>query len=53
MATAVYGSVLMLALRGAYSLDVFGACIYAAFAWQASLYLCYYIDVKVFGLSFF
>jgi hypothetical protein len=42
----------MLVLRGAYSMDVFGACIYSAFSWIASWYLSYYVDVGLFGLNF-
>ena len=52
MVTAVYSAGLMLALRGAYSMDIFGACIYSAFSWLASLYLSYYVDVGIFGLCF-
>jgi hypothetical protein len=50
--STVYSSLIALTLRGAYSLDVFGAIIFASFSWISSWYLSYYIDVKVFGLIF-
>jgi hypothetical protein len=48
----VYDSLLLLSLRGAYSMDVFGALIFSSFAWHASWYLSYFVDVKMLGLTF-
>lgn len=38
--------------RGAYSIDIFGAVIFGFFFWHVGEYLSYYIDVRVFGLTF-
>lgn len=44
---------LSLALRGHYLMDNFGGLVLAAYIWEASNnWLSYYVDVKLFGMTF-
>lgn len=43
---------LVLALQGAYSIDVFGALVFGHFFWSVGYHYSYLIDVNVFGLVF-
>jgi len=49
--TACFQTVLALATRGAYSIDIAAAWIFGYFFWLVGGRLCYYIDVLVFGNS--
>ena len=49
---AFYQSVMALACHGAYSIDIMGALIFGYFFMILGERLSYYIDVKVFGITF-
>ena len=50
--TCVWQSIMALLTRGAYCIDLFAAFIFGHFFFVVSEQLAYYIDVKVFGLTF-
>lgn len=43
---------LLLALRGAYSIDVFGGLVFGHYGWTWAYHYSYLIDCNVFGLTF-
>ena len=48
----IFQTVMVLSLRGAYIIDIFGAVCFGHFFWIAGMWLSYYIDVKILGLPF-
>lgn len=47
-----YQSILILAMRGAYMIDVFAGLVFGYFWWIIAQNLSYYVDVKIFGMFF-
>ena len=43
---------LILCCRGAYSIDLFAAFVFGHFFWVFGYHTCYYIDVRLLGLTF-
>ena len=43
---------MVLSLRGAYIIDIFGALVFGHFFWLFGMWFSYYVDVKMLGLPF-